>query len=97
MKNAQYNTMDVRKRCENKLDIDFGSGSEQNGWFSLNNKKVARITVPYGRKSIPPKTYKSMANQLKLSVEDFDKLLDCPLKKEGYIKIIKAKIPELNT
>jgi len=35
-----------------------------------------------------------MASQLKISVQDFDDLLECPLKREGYEKIIAAKLDE---
>ncbi|MBI4746257.1 MAG: hypothetical protein HY786_06930 [Deltaproteobacteria bacterium] len=90
MKNSKYSTSDVKKQCENKLDIEFRSGGEFNGWFWLDNMKVARITVPKGRKPIPPKTYKSMATQLKISIEDFDDLLECPLTKDKYEKKLRA-------
>lgn len=90
MKNSKYSTSDVKKQCENKLDIEFRSGGEFNGWFWLDGKKTARITVPKGRKPIPPKTYKSMATQLKLAVEDFDDLLECPLTKEKYERKLRA-------
>lgn len=89
MKNDSFNTRDVKKCCENKLDIGFRDSKHFNGWYRVDQKKVARITVPKGRKPIPPKTYKSMATQLKLSVEQFDDLLECPLEQEGYDKILK--------
>ena len=79
MKNAQFNTLDVKRTCESKLGIDLRRGKELTGWFRLDGKKTARITVPKGRKDIPPKTYKSMALQLKLPVNKFDELLECPL------------------
>ena len=94
MKNNNFDMRDVKKTCENKLDIDFRSGGEFNGWIWLDNKKVARITIPKGRKGIPPKTYKSMANQLKLNVEDFDSLLECPLSKEKYFIKLREKLSE---
>ena len=84
MKNSQFSTYDVKKRCEDKLDIEFRKGKEFNGWFILDGKKAARITVSKGRKPIPPKTYKSVARQLKLNVGEFDDLLECPLEKPGY-------------
>jgi hypothetical protein len=46
------------------------------------------LTVPKGRKGIPRKTYSSMAKQLGLTVGDFDRLLECPLTKDEYEKII---------
>lgn len=88
MKNAQFNVKDVKKVGENKLHIEFKSGKDFNGWFKLNGVKAKRITVPKGRKGIPRKTYSSMAKQLGLSVSNFDRLLECPLTKAKYEKII---------
>ena len=94
MKNSNFNCHDVKTCCENKLNIDFRGGGELNGWFILNGKKVARITVPKGRKFIPPGTYKTMAKQLKLNIAEFDDLLECPLKKEKYEEILRSKITD---
>lgn len=91
MKNSKFNSFDVKKTCENKLKIDFKQGKELNGWFEFEGKKIARITVSHGRKKIKPKTYSSMASQLKLNVLKFDDLLECPLKLDGYIKLLKQK------
>ena len=92
MKHAQFNTYDVKQRCEGKLDIAFKGTHELNGWFKLENKKIARITISHGRKFIPPKTYKSMAMQLKLTTEEFDDLLECPLDRQRYENIIKTQM-----
>ena len=88
MKNTKFHTQDVKIRCEHKLQIEFRAGKEYNGWFLFNGKKAARITIPKGRKPIPPKTYKSMASQLRLTVQQFDRFLECPLTQEQYIKIL---------
>jgi hypothetical protein len=61
-------------------------GKHYSGWFKHDGKRTARITVPMGRKNVPPKTYKKMAEQLKLAVTDFDDLLACPLKLDGYLR-----------
>ena len=92
MKNTAFNTHDVKKCCENKLEIKLRKGKEFNGWFELYGKKAARITIPHGRKFIPPKTYKSMAKQLKLTTDEFDNLLECPLKKKKYQQILSKQI-----
>lgn len=89
MKNAQYDTYDVKGICETKLRIEFRDGKEWNGWFQMDGKKFCRVTVPKGRKFIPPGTYKSMARQLNLTTGQFDALLDCPLTLEKYQEIIK--------
>lgn len=92
MKNSQFDSHDVKKRCENKLGIEFRDGHEFNGWFIFADKKVARITVPKGRKDIPPKTYQSMARQLKLTTMQFDDLLECPLDRNSYEAILKERL-----
>jgi hypothetical protein len=89
VRNSSFNTNDVKKCCENKLGIKLQGKKELNGWFLLDDKKTARITIAKGGKEIPPKTYKSMAIQLKLSVDEFDQLLECPLKQEGYKQILR--------
>ena len=88
MKNANFDTRDVKTTCENKLDIEFRKSKEFNGWFWLNGKKTKRITVPKGRKPVPRGTYKNMARQLGLNVSQFDDLLECPLDKESYEQIL---------
>jgi hypothetical protein len=88
MNNSKYNTQDVRNRCEHKLDIEFRITKELNGWYKYDNKKICRVTVSKGRKALPPKTYQSIADQLKLSIDDFDRFMDCPLKKDEYDKIL---------
>jgi hypothetical protein len=92
MKNGSFNTLDVKNRCESKLGVEFRSGGEFNGWVVFNGKKVARITIPKGRKPIPRKTYSTMANQLKLEINEFDQLLECPLKGTGYFKLLETRI-----
>ena len=91
MDNASYHTLDVKRVTENKLGISFRDGKEYNGWFEYNGKKIARITVPHGRKPIPPKTYKKMAEQLKLDIEHFDNLLACPLTLDAYIECLRQQ------
>ena len=92
MKNSQFNSNDVKTCCENKLDIQFRDGGELNGWYLLEGKKVRRVTVLKGRKELKPKTYKSMASQLGLSVEQFDNLLDCSLGGQDYQSLISAAL-----
>lgn len=94
MKNTSFNTNDIKKRCENKLEIEFRKTKEFNGWYRLEGIKTVRITVPKGRKFVPPKTYKSMATQLKLKVSQFDDLLECPLDHNEYRKILSKIVKE---
>jgi hypothetical protein len=91
MKNSVFSVKDVNRVCENKLGIVFRPGKEFNGWFEYGGKKIARITVPKGhsKKGIPTGTYRNMAKQLKLKAEEFDRLLECPLKYDGYVEILE--------
>ncbi|KFZ44932.1 hypothetical protein KD27_02555 [Smithella sp. D17] len=91
MKNGKFNTNDVKHTCENKLSIKFRNTKECNGWVIFNNVKLSRVTVPLGRKPIPPKTYKNMANQLHLTVDEFDDLLECPLTADKYFKLLRGR------
>ena len=88
MDNVKYRTHEIKKICENKLQINFRDSKEFNGWFMLGDIKVARITVPKGKKEIPKATYSSMARQLLLNVQQFDELLACDIEREGYEKIV---------
>ena len=89
MKNTSFDSQRIKGCCERKLNIEFRNAKEFNGWYVLGEKKIARITVPKGRKFVHPKTYKTMATQLKLNVGQFDELLECPLDNEGYKKILE--------
>lgn len=92
MKNNQYTVSDVRSKCESKLGIEFRKAKEFQGWFYCNGKKIARITVAKakgGQSGIPKGTYKSMANQLKITIKQFDDFLACPFKYEHYLMHLK--------
>ncbi|MBW1956064.1 MAG: hypothetical protein JRI76_08235 [Deltaproteobacteria bacterium] len=91
MKNAQFSAQDIKKCCEKKrkLGIHFKGKKELTGWFKERELKICRVTIPKGRKPISVGTYKSIANQLKLTIDQFDDLLECPLDRNGYKKILK--------
>ncbi len=89
MGREQYVTLDVKAKCESKLGIKFRENKEANGWFAHEGRRVCRITIPLGRKPIPPGTYRSMARQLKLTNAQLDALVDCPLKLSEYEQILK--------
>lgn len=87
MDNNKYNSRQVYTCCRKKLSIQFrGKSKEYNGWYEVRGKKFARVTVPKGRKSIPQGTYSSMANQLHLSVNGFDRLLSCKMESKEYAR-----------
>jgi len=91
MQNKKYSHTNVKNRCENKFNINFRGTKELNGWFIHDGKKITRITVSKGhsKKGISIGTYKSMAKQLSLTINEFEDFLKCPLKLNGYLKILK--------
>ncbi len=75
----------IKRACENKLGITFREGGEFNGWFVYNGIKIARVTIPKGRKEVPPGTLDSIADQLKITCEQLKYLEKCPFKLPHYI------------
>lgn len=92
MKNSQFTTLNAVKACEGKLGIKFRSGGELNGWFIHEGRRIARVTIPKGRKGFPPKTYKCIAQQLKLSVENLDGLLECSFGHQDYLNSLRMQL-----
>lgn len=90
MKN-RFSTQDVKECCETKLDIEFvRAGDVSHGWFKKNGKKIRRITLLEGKRSIGRGLYRAMASQLGVTTDQFDDLLTCSLKKEGYEEILRG-------
>jgi hypothetical protein len=52
--------------------------------------RVTRVTVPRGRKPLPPKTARSIARQLLLEPEDFAALVSCTLSGADYVILLRA-------
>ena len=85
------NTHHIKAVCEHKLAMEFRAGGHYVGWYFLHDVKTARLTVPMGRKEVPPKTLKSMAEQLKLTVDEFKDLIACPLTRADYEQILTER------
>ena len=90
---SNTNARSIYESCKNKLNIEFRKGKELTGWYLLNGKKFARISVPKGRKDIAPKTRASIAAQLKLTDEQLDGLVDCWLSGAAYELLQRNSIP----
>ena len=90
MKNSQFNSHDIKMKCEHKLGMNFDGKKELNARMRYKGKFI-RVTVPKGRKRLPPKTYKTIANQLYLSTSQFDNLLSCPFSKDDFFNNLESK------
>lgn len=95
MLNNKFNTSDIIKICQKKAEIiERRDNKHIIIWVGINGIKVSRVTIPHGKKILPPKTYKSIAENLKLSVSEFDSFLDCSLSKENYLNKLKPYLSE---
>ena len=74
------------------MALDFRHGSERTAWYTLDGKKVLRITVPTIHKdSIPKGTLSSIRKKTHLNKDEFERLVDCPLSSSDYEKLMRDK------
>ena len=78
-------------RIFDKLEMQVRSTHHVIGWFVYGGRKILKARVSFGKGDIPEGVVHKLRGQLKLSVSDFVALKDCPLDREGYIVILKAK------
>jgi len=81
----------VKDSLEKKLNINFGGGKELNGWLYYKKRKILRVTIPKGRGELKIGTQNAIRDKLRLNSPDFDDLINCPLRLEDYINILKEK------
>ncbi|MFC1912119.1 hypothetical protein ACFLXG_03075 [Chloroflexota bacterium] len=89
-----YKTRGVTNCLENKLGIDFGSGSERTGWYWFSDRKILRVTIPkeHGGSSISPGVAKRIISSLRLTNNEFYDLYQCPMSGKEYQNKIKNMI-----
>lgn len=97
MKAAHFDSDEVLRCCKGKLGIQFRQRGECNGWFVLDGLKKCRITVPQGRKPVPPGTLASMARQLRIGVQDFPLLVSCTMSRQQYEDTLRSQRPSGRT
>ncbi len=85
-----YTKQDIAHAIERKLKIKPRSQSEKNVWYTLDGKKILRVTYPQGRGQIKKGTVNSIINQLKLNKNQFKDLVICPLSGKEYEDIIRT-------
>jgi hypothetical protein len=74
-----------------KLEMEVRSTHHVIGWFTYKGKKVLKARFSLGKGDIPEKIAHKLRGQLKLNLDDFIVLRDCPLDRDGYIAILKDK------
>jgi len=91
MGREQSDTHELRTRCEKKLNIEFRSGKESNGCFVHAGRRIARVTIPLGRKDLKVGTFGNMAKQLFLTNVQLNELIDCPLGLTEYLDVLRKR------
>ena len=81
----------VKDVLNNKLEIAFGSGKELTGWFIYKSIKVTRVSIPKGRDHLTKGTQKAIRESLRLNSSEFDDLMDCPLRYDEYVDLLKNR------
>ncbi|HOT92433.1 MAG TPA: hypothetical protein PLJ78_09245 [Anaerolineae bacterium] len=79
------------QRIFDKLELEVRSTHHTIGWFVYKGRKILKTRVSFGQGDIPLSVVHKLRGQLKLSLADFIALKDCPLSRDGYIAILKAK------
>jgi hypothetical protein len=74
-----------------KLGLEVRSSNHIYGWLIINSKKILRVHHSFGKGDIPGKISDKIRGQLKLDQNNLKNLVECPLSKEDYLKILKEK------
>lgn len=89
----RHKTSDVRRAIERKLKpSDFRGTKELNYWLELDGKKITRVTVTKGNADLKVGTEASIRSQLRLSREQFDDLVICPMTGTDYYELLRKKV-----
>jgi hypothetical protein len=81
-----YRVDDVFTMCRKKLLITFRNAGERNGWLIENDRKLARVTLPHGRRDLKKGTLGSVIRQLGADRPFFQGLMDCPKTREDLVR-----------
>ena len=92
----QASHREVTHAIKNKAPLEgLRTGKERNAKIVVDGKLVSRVTFPKIKgghvSSMSPKTLGVIRSQLCLSKESFKDFIKCPLKKEGYIALLREK------
>ena len=89
-----YSEKEIRTKIKSKIKpkIPKSKSPHQKGYIYLEGKCVAKVKIPNDHNKIM-KQRKSqyIANDLKLDDDEFNSLIDCPMKGPKYYEILKEK------
>lgn len=79
------------KRIIDKLQIEHRNKKHNYGFLKYNNKKILPVYFSHGKGDMPGNVPDKFRQSLKVNMGDFEDLKNCPLSRDGYIKILKSK------
>jgi hypothetical protein len=74
-----YRPRQLSRAFEAKLDIPFRGDRHRSGWYTLGERKLFRIVMPKTHRDWSIKTKATMFTATRLSPEEFDDLVRCPM------------------
>ena len=90
-----HKSSEVRRAIERKLNPSCFRGSKElNYWLELDGKKVTRVTVTKSNDELRAGTQASIRNQLRLSREQFDDLVACPMSGVDFHELLREKMKQ---
>ena len=89
-----FKESEIRKNIIKKIKpkIPKSRSPHQKGMIVIDDKVVARVKIPNDHQKIMRKSKSQyIAASLKLTEDEFNELIDCPLSGPGFYKILKEK------
>ena len=74
-----------------KLEMEISNTNHRHAKFRYGGKLILTSKRSFGRGPIEGPVQHLLRQQLKLNEDQFKALIDCPLKRPGYIEILKTK------
>ena len=74
-----------------KLGFELKDGRDRWVHLRVDGKLVISTRRSHGSGDLPGKIQHFVRQQMKLNEDQFREALDCPLKREGYLDILRAK------
>lgn len=79
------------ERCFKKVGMEMDHTGDIVARFVVDGVQVVMTKVSGGRGDIPTWVLGRIKSQLRLSVDQFNSLVSCPLKRDGLIQIYKGQ------
>lgn len=91
MSRVLFDKKRIYDSIKNKLNVAFRKGTKELiGWYYLDYRKTIRFKVPKGRGEITPGYQKAIERSSRLCNEDFERLIDCPMKGSEYDNLMRS-------